>query len=112
MKILTENDGDEERYDMVKIEYHGQTVMLSKLEARMVIGAFVDEVDKKLASEYEEPQKRTGETHQIMSMAETLDKDERSEVLAINSKNYGECKGINKAIKTVREVRNKFLDCE
>lgn len=112
MKVLTENDGDEESYDMVKIEYHGQTVMLPKLEARMVIGAFVDEIDKELASEFEEPQKRTGDTHWVMSMAETLDKDEREEVLAVNAKNYGECEGINKAIKTIREVRNKFLDCE
>jgi len=38
------------------------------------------------------------------------DEDEMSEVLSRNASSYGECQGINKAIKTIREVRNEFLD--
>lgn len=110
MKVLTEEEGDEEIYDMIQIDYRGQSFKMPKVEAMALLGAFVDEVDRALASEYEEPQKKADGTHQIMSMAKTLDKDECSEVLAINSKNYGECEGINKAIKTIREVRNEFLD--
>lgn len=97
-------------YDTITLEEDGYEVEIPVLEGRILLRAFVEELEENLVEKGNQNHERSNAIATLVEDSNLLDEAEMTELVGENREEAGKSRGTQRAITTAWETLNGFME--